>query len=73
MTVWRSRPGQRRAVAPTGYARPVSERDDDDREVDLDDDLVILPDQTRDDTDAGWGEPRADNDRRLLEDRPPHW
>jgi hypothetical protein len=50
----------------------VSDRDDD-REVDLDEELVILPDQTRDDTDAGWGEVRADNDRRLLEDRPPHW
>jgi hypothetical protein len=50
----------------------VSEPDDD-REVELDEDLVILPDQTRDDTDAGWGERPADNDRRLLEDRPPHW
>jgi hypothetical protein len=50
----------------------VSERDDD-REVDLDEDLVVLPDQTRDDTDAGWGERPSDNDRRLLEDRPPHW
>ncbi|MGA8114171.1 MAG: hypothetical protein WCA46_10960 [Actinocatenispora sp.] len=44
-----------------------------DREVDLDDELTILPDQTRDDTDLGWGEVRQDNDRRLLEDRPPHW
>jgi hypothetical protein len=49
---------------------------DDDRAVDLsDDDLEILPDQTRDDTDEGWGEWRgaADDDTRLLEDRPPHW
>ncbi len=33
------------------------------------------PEQTRDDTDAGWGE-RADEDaheRWLLEQRPPHW
>jgi hypothetical protein len=47
---------------------------DDDRPVDLDDDLEILPDQTSDDTDIGWGEWRAgDDDSRLLEDRPPHW
>lgn len=46
---------------------------DDDREVDIDDELTILPDQTRDDTDAGWGEPPRDNDSRLLEDRPPHY
>jgi hypothetical protein len=34
-----------------------------------------LPDQTSDDTDAGWGEspPRDDEDlRRLLDERPPH-
>lgn len=33
------------------------------------------PEQTRDDTDEGWGEPRYDDrgdDRRLLEERPPH-
>ena len=49
---------------------------DDDREVDLSgDDLQILPDQTRDDTDRGWGERRRDdsNDDRLLNERPPHW
>jgi len=32
-----------------------------------------LPDQTTDDTDAGWGEqPDADEDRRFLDERPPH-
>jgi DNA-binding ferritin-like protein (Dps family) len=49
---------------------------DDDREVDLSgDDVQILPDQTRDDTDRGWGERRRDdsNDDRLLRERPPHW
>lgn len=46
---------------------------DDDREVDLDDELTILPDQTRDDTDEGWGELPQDNDERLLANRPPHW
>jgi hypothetical protein len=52
---------------------------DADREVPLTDDnqLDILPDQTSDDRDEGWGERRGDEeqetDRRLLEDRPPHW
>lgn len=48
---------------------------DDERPVDLsDDELDILPDQTRDDTAIGWGEcQEADDDARLLEERPPHW
>ncbi|MDP9797921.1 hypothetical protein J2S43_006433 [Catenuloplanes nepalensis] len=48
---------------------------DDERTVDLvDDDLPVLPDQTSDDTDRGWGElGSGGNDDRLLEDRPPHW
>jgi hypothetical protein len=45
---------------------------DEEREVLLDDEPV-LPEQTRDDTDAGWGERRDSNDDRLLADRPPHW
>lgn len=33
------------------------------------------PEQTRDDTDAGWGEyaDRSAHDRWLEEQRPPHW
>ncbi len=33
-----------------------------------------LPDQTADDTDAGWGESPTtqDDDERLLDERPPH-
>jgi hypothetical protein len=49
---------------------------DDERPVDLsdDDELEVLPDQTRDESDLGWGEWRdTDEDARLLEDRPPHW
>jgi hypothetical protein len=49
---------------------------DDERPAELfdDDELEILPDQTRDDQDAGWGEWReADQDERLIEERPPHW
>jgi hypothetical protein len=33
----------------------------------------VLPEQSREDTDAGWGEhPEPDRDR-LYRDRPPHW
>lgn len=49
---------------------------DEQREVtfeDFADELVVLPDTTTDDTDAGWGESGATNDDRLLADRPPHW
>jgi AcrR family transcriptional regulator len=32
------------------------------------------PEQSREDTDAGWGEPaEPDDDERLYRDRPPHW
>jgi hypothetical protein len=49
---------------------------DDERPVEFsdDDELDVLPDQTSDDTDTGWGEWRTpDEDSRLLEERPPHW
>ncbi len=75
-------PGGGSAAVP-GYSLPVDSladtagRGDDDRTVDLDpDDAPVLPEQTRDDTDRGWGgDPAADasNDERLLADRPPHW
>ena len=53
---------------------PEQERSDDDREVDLgDDEEPVLPDQTDDDTDLGWGESGARDDDRLLDDRPPHY
>jgi len=41
------------------------------REVQLEE--AVLPDMTRDDTDAGWGERRDSNDDRLRAERPPHW
>jgi hypothetical protein len=38
------------------------------------DDRPALPLPSRDETDAGWGEPPApDDDERLREERPPHW
>jgi hypothetical protein len=49
------------------------ERDGDGREAAFVDDLEILPDQTVDDTDAGWGERGSGNDERLRAERPPHW
>ncbi|HEU5034322.1 MAG TPA: hypothetical protein VFT62_06140 [Mycobacteriales bacterium] len=39
------------------------------------DDEPVLPEQTRDDTDVGWGDDRRSEDddlRRLLDERPPH-
>jgi hypothetical protein len=34
----------------------------------------VLPEQTSDDTDRGWGEhPPEDDDERLIREKPPHW
>jgi hypothetical protein len=51
------------------------ERDaDGERTVDFDsEEAPVLPDQTRDDTELGWGDVAATNDDRLYADRPPHW
>jgi hypothetical protein len=38
-----------------------------------DDDEILFPEQTRDDTDRGWGEHVDSNDERLFAERPPHW
>jgi hypothetical protein len=52
----------------------MSVSSDEDRPVDLTEDLEILPDQTRDDTDEGWGDWRESADHtRFLDERPPHW
>lgn len=38
------------------------------------DDKPVLPAQSREDTDAGWGErPEPDDDERRYGERPPHW
>jgi hypothetical protein len=52
---------------------PVYPRTDADRTEDLVDDDALLPEQTADDTDHGWGEHASSNDERLLAERPPHW
>jgi hypothetical protein len=47
---------------------------DEERDVPLDgEERPALPEQTRDDTDQGWGERATSNDERLLDERPPHW
>jgi hypothetical protein len=33
----------------------------------------VLPEQSREDTDAAWGEYPGRGDERLYLDRPPHW
>jgi hypothetical protein len=33
----------------------------------------VLPEQSREDTDAAWGEYPESADDRLYRDRPPHW
>jgi hypothetical protein len=56
----------------------VSERQgwDDDRDDDRDE---VLPEQTSDDTDRGWGEhpddelTDGDDIERLVREKPPHW
>ena len=40
------------------------------------DDREVLPEQTSDDTDRGWGERSDDADddiERLTREKPPHW
>ncbi|MDA1366369.1 hypothetical protein [Glycomyces algeriensis] len=66
-------------MAVSDDERPVS---DDLRAVELDEDFSVLPDQTSDDTDRGWGEAPVRRSRKaefsardldLLAERPPHW
>ena len=43
-----------------------------------DDQDEVLPEQTSDDTDRGWGEHPDDgdglgDDERLIREKPPHW
>ena len=41
----------------------------------LDGDDEVLPEQTSDDTDRGWGEhdDELSDDERLIREKPPHW
>ena len=75
------RPAGRRGGAPgtsggapgTSSADRAIPRTDADRVVDLSDEGPLLPEQTSDDTDRGWGDQRGSNDAWLLAERPPHW
>ena len=51
------------------------DRDSDgERTVDFEsEEAPLLPEQTRDDTERGWGRQAESNDDRLLQERPPHW
>jgi hypothetical protein len=67
-------------VATRAYAATVDILDqpehdaDAERTVDFEsEEAPLLPEQTRDDTERGWGYTDFSNDDRLLEDRPPHW
>jgi len=61
-------------VNRVGESRVPRRGVDGERVVDLaDGDVVVLPEQSVDDTDRGWGEGPAGNDDRLLAERPPHW
>lgn len=51
---------------PADSARPGPPEDPDDRPV--------LPQRSRDETDAAWGErAEPDDDERLRQERPPHY
>ena len=73
----RGRPGcsARYAAAVNGPEDTTStDRGDDGRAVEFDvEDAPLLPEQTGDDTDRGWGDWSWSNDDRLIGDRPPHW
>ena len=56
----RSEPGAA-AATPAADAVPVPARE------------PVLPEQSREDTDAGWGEYPEQADDRFSRDRPPHW
>jgi hypothetical protein len=54
----------------------VSERQGGDGAPDESDDGSVLPEQTSDDTDRGWGDDHDDgesDDERLIREKPPHW
>ncbi|HET9971021.1 MAG TPA: hypothetical protein VFQ68_22475 [Streptosporangiaceae bacterium] len=54
--------------------RPRSPGKDDKAGQNDQDDKPLLPEQSQDETDVGWGEaPEPDDDERLRQERPPHW
>jgi prolyl-tRNA editing enzyme YbaK/EbsC (Cys-tRNA(Pro) deacylase) len=62
------------AVVLEGLGQPLAGRAE--AAVDAPAPVPARPYRAPDDTDVGWGEPPGDpaaDDRRYLEDRPPHW
>ncbi|GIG85585.1 hypothetical protein [Plantactinospora endophytica] len=57
----------------TEKQHPTSVTRNDDRSVERAGEHRVLPEQSVDDTDRGWGERPESNDDRLLAERPPHW
>ena len=69
-------PDEARAAAPADGPAPASPAADSSLPADsvpVADREPILPEQSREDTDAAWGEYPDSADDRLYRDRPPHW
>jgi hypothetical protein len=60
---------------PAEPAGEVADDAADDASVTSEPRVRVRPEQTKDDTDAGWGErhDESSHDRWLREQRPPHW
>jgi hypothetical protein len=60
-------PDQQTPPADSARPRPLDDPDDPD-------DRPVLPQRSRDETDADWGErAEPDDDERLRQERPPHY
>ena len=67
-------PAARLTLVPVDMMDAPERDSDGDRTVDFQsEEAPLLPEQTRDDTERGWGRRDDSNDDRLLEERPPHW
>jgi hypothetical protein len=57
------RPAQADRSTPTPGKPPLAPKDD----------APLIPERSRDDSDAGWNDGPDSNDERLRRDVPPHW
>jgi hypothetical protein len=69
----RSAPEAAVPVAPTPGREPVRPEQSHEPVLPEPAPEPALPEQSREDTDAGWGEYPEPADDRLYRDRPPHW
>jgi hypothetical protein len=58
---------------PEQAAEPEQEQEQRKQQPEQPASAPILPTQSREDTDVGWGDYADHDDDRLLRDRPPHW